>query len=140
MSGKLTKIWDLPMMLATLLGIVLLFASGVSFGAWPWYFVAGTDAFFIAPFAVVGYRSSKGKHGFEEVYDERAARNTMCAARNAFLAALVAIGALPIVLVLLYGTGEMKTMLMLPVCVTLCVLLILVQALSYAYYTDRDLM
>lgn len=140
MSSKITKIWDLPMMLATLSGIILLFASGAVLGAWDWYFAAGMDGFFIVLFAVVIYRSSKGKHGVEKVYDERAARNTTRAARNGYLAVLVAVGALPMILALLYGTGEMKTALMLPICATLSALLVLVQALSYAYYTDRDLM
>jgi hypothetical protein len=81
----------------------------------------------------------KGKYSADQVYDERAARNTMRAARNGFIVGLVAIGALPLVLAQLYGTGEMKTALMVQVCVWLFVLLIMVHALSYAYYTDRDL-
>jgi hypothetical protein len=140
MSNKLTKIWDLPMMAAMLIGIILLFASGVPLGAWDWYFAAGMDAFFIVLFVAVGYLSAKGKKRAENVFDERAAWNSMRAERNGFLFALVAIGGLPMVLAWLYGTGEMKVLQLLSVCATLAALLVLVQALSYAYYTDRDLM
>jgi hypothetical protein len=137
---KLTKIWDLPMMMATLLCVVLLFASGAVLGVWDWYFAAGMDAFFIVLFATVCYLGSRGRrHPDNKIFDERAERNTIRAARNGFLASLVVIGALPMVVALLYGTGEMKTTLILQICATLLSLLVLTQALSYAYYTDKDL-
>jgi hypothetical protein len=141
MSGILTKIWDLPMMLAVLLAIIMIFASGAAFGGWDWYFVAAMGAFFIPLFAATSYfrLKVKGKYSADQVYDERADRNTMRAARNGFIAGLVAVGSLPLVLAQLYGTGEMKTASMAQVCVLLFVLLVMVHAPSYAYYTDRDL-
>jgi hypothetical protein len=139
MSGKLTKIWDLPMILATLLAMILLFVSGAVLGGWDWYFVAAMAAFLLVLFVVISYFGMKGKYSVEKVYDERAARNATRAARNGYLAGLVAVGALPLVMALLFGAGEMKTALMLPVCAGLSALLIMVHALSYAYYTDRDL-
>jgi Ca2+/Na+ antiporter len=129
---------DLPMLLSSLLGMALLLASFVVIGGLDWYFVVGMIAYFAAIYVLMGYLQARSRHRIDRRPDERTARNSTRAARNAFLFALVAVGAAALVSALMYVAGK-DPRLVLTVYLMLAALLVLAYSLSYAYYTDRDL-
>ena len=100
--SDMTKIWDLPTMLAMLLAIILIFASGAVFGGWDWYFVAGMGAFFIVLFATASYFSLKLKGNLAPIRFMTSVRpGIRCGlyARNGNIdEGLVAVGVMPLVL------------------------------------------
>ena len=111
--------------------LLILISYGVA-GMLEWYFIAGMVAYIAILFAAVKYLDSRSRYSVDKRPDERTARITQVAARNGYLVALAAIGAI----FLISSSGYVMISLH-EALLGLFLLMISIQFLSYLYYLGR---
>jgi hypothetical protein len=118
--------------LITFAGLVL-FLISYGLAGLDWYLVAGLSVYMIILMAGVQYLAAR-KFGAHNRTDERTARMTQMASRSGYLAALLAAGAIAVLSSAGYVTLGLREGLF-----ALFLVMVTVQAISYAYYLDRGL-
>lgn len=116
-----------------ILGLFLILAALAMTGGLDWYFVVGMAVFYILLMIGGNYLESKSKYRLDKLWDERKARYDTLAARNGYIFAMVAIGALS----LFYALGQSQVTMLLAL-MDIYVLITLVQFISYTYYLGSD--